>query len=98
MAMTLIDHLTGPYDPSQYQDEYRLELEKVIQAKLTSQEPVVAAPARPVGKIGDLMEALKASIAAAKKERTTAEPSKPAQDTPAESRTRKPQVSRKGSS
>ena len=69
MATALIDQLTGVYDSTSHHDEYRLELEKVIQAKLMSQELSVAR-AKPVpGKVGDLMEALKASIAAAKKER-----------------------------
>lgn len=66
MATALIDQLTGPYDPSVYQDEYRLTLERTIEAKLTSEEPVTAAPAAPKGKVTDLMEALRASIAAAK--------------------------------
>ena len=69
MAMTLIDQLTGPYDPSQYRDEYRLTLERVIEGKLTSQQPVTAPPAAPKGKVTDLMEALRASIAATKKQR-----------------------------
>ena len=69
MATALIDQLTtGPYDPSQYQDEYRLALERTIEAKLTSEEPVTAAPAAPKGKVTDLMEALRASIAAAKEQ------------------------------
>lgn len=69
MAITLIDQLTGPFEPDQYRDGYREILEKVIEAKLTTGMPVIAAPAAPIGKVGDLMEALKASIAQAKKER-----------------------------
>jgi DNA end-binding protein Ku len=67
MATMLIDQLTRPYDASGFQDEYRLALERIIEGKLTSQEPVKAAPAAPKGKVTDLMEALRASIAAAKK-------------------------------
>ena len=68
MATALIDQLTGPYDPSQYQDEYRLTLERTIEAKLTPEEPVTAAPTAPKGKVTDLMEALRASIAAAEEQ------------------------------
>ena len=70
MATTLIDQLTGTYDPSEYRDEYRLTLERTIEGKLTSQEPVLAPPTPPRGKVSDLMEALRASIEAAKSQRT----------------------------
>ena len=83
MATALIDQLTAPYDPSQYRDEYRLALEKVIEGKLTSQEPVAAAPTPPAGKVSDLMEALRASIAAAKKgEAGVGEPGTPEEAQP----------------
>ena len=67
MATTLIDQLSGSYDPSTYQDEYRLALEQIIEAKLNSQELVTAPPTAPKGKVTDLMEALRASVAATKK-------------------------------
>ena len=54
MATTLIDQLTGPYDPSQYQDEYRLALERIIEGRLQSEEPITAAPTAPKGKVTDL--------------------------------------------
>lgn len=62
MATMLIDQLSGPFEPQMYRDEYRTVLERTIEAKLTSGQPVTAAPVPPKGKIGDLMEALKASI------------------------------------
>ena len=68
MAATLIDQLTGPYEPEQYHDEYRSALERVIEAKLGAAEPVTVAPTPAKGKVVDLMEALKASIQATKKE------------------------------
>ncbi len=68
MATMLIDQLTRPYDSSEFQDEYRLALEKVIEAKLSSDDPIAAAPTPAKGKVTDLMEALKASIAATKQE------------------------------
>ena len=64
MAMTLIDHLAGEFDPSQYEDEYRAALEKVIEVKLGSAEPETMAAATPQPKVGDLMEALRASLEA----------------------------------
>ena len=66
MANTLIDQLTGPFEPEQHRDEYRVALERVIEAKLGSGAPVTAAPAPPPGKVVDLMEALRASIQATK--------------------------------
>ena len=62
ISTTLIDQLTNPYDPTGFKDNYRLTLKQVIEAKLTSQEPVTAAPAPAKGKVTDLMEALRASI------------------------------------
>ena len=67
MATTLIDQLTGPYDASTYRDEYRLALERIIEGKLVSQHPVTSAPVPPKGKVSDLMEALRQSIAETKK-------------------------------
>ena len=66
MANTLIDQLTGPFEPEQHRDEYRVALERVIEAKLGSGAPVTTAPAPPPGKVVDLMEALRASIQATK--------------------------------
>ncbi len=69
MAVMLIDQLTGEFDAAEYQDEYREALHQVIEAKLGSGAPMAAAPAAPPGKVRDLMEALRESIAAAKSER-----------------------------
>ena len=66
MATMLIDQLTGDFEPELYQDEYRGALEKVIEAKLGAPDAVVAAPAPMQQKVGDLMEALRASIESAK--------------------------------
>ena len=66
MANMLIDQLAGEFEPEQYQDEYRATLEKVIEAKLESREPDFAEAAPVRGKVTDLMEALRASIEAAK--------------------------------
>ena len=68
MAATLIDQLTGPFEPEQYHDEYRAALERIIEAKLGAAQPMAAAPTAPKGKVRELMEALKASIEATKNE------------------------------
>ena len=73
MATMLIDQLTAPYDAAGLQDEYRLQLERVIEGKLGAQQPVAPAPVAP-SRVTDLMEALRASVAAAKKQRPIAAP------------------------
>lgn len=68
MASSLIDTLSGDFDPSQYTDGYREALEALIEAKVAGHE--VIAPARseaPGGAVVDLMAALRASVDAAKK-------------------------------
>ena len=66
MAVMLIDQLTGEFEPHAYHDEYRGALQQVIEAKFGSGAPVSAAPEAPQGKVRDLMEALRASIEAAR--------------------------------
>ena len=71
MAIALIDQLTGEFEPEDYHDDYRTALERVIESKLVGGEPVTSAPVAPMGKVGDLMDALKASIEATKSERSS---------------------------
>lgn len=66
MARQLIDSLTSEWAPEQYADAYREALVQIVEAKLSGQQIEVAAP-EPSAKVVDLMEALKASVAAAKK-------------------------------
>ncbi|HEX77223.1 MAG TPA: Ku protein [Dehalococcoidia bacterium] len=66
MATTLVNAMAKRFRPEEYEDEYRLALERVIEAKIQGEE--VKAPAAPVGKVADLMSALRASIEAAKRE------------------------------
>ncbi|MEX2599691.1 MAG: Ku protein [Dehalococcoidia bacterium] len=63
LATSLIDSLQGSYDPSRYRDEYRYELERIIENKLGAGELVSAPPSPPKAQVGDLMEALRASLA-----------------------------------
>jgi DNA end-binding protein Ku len=74
MASSLIDSLSGDFDPTQYHDDYRAALEALIEAKVAGKE--VVTPAEPGGDEGtvvDLMSALRASVAAAKESRGEAE-------------------------
>lgn len=68
MAMSLINSLTAEFRPEKYTDTYRQALLEVIQARIAGE--AVAVPEKPeAGKLVDLMEALKASIELADRER-----------------------------
>lgn len=69
MAVALIDQLTADFSPETHGDQYRYALERVIEAKLGTPQVVTAPPPVPQGAVGDLMEALRASIEAAKKDK-----------------------------
>jgi len=71
MARQLIDSLAGEWTPDAFSDEYREGLLQIVEAKLHGQEIEVVAP-EPTAKVVDLMEALKASVAAAKKQEPAA--------------------------
>ena len=66
LARQVIESLAGDFEPSELSSEYRRDLRALLESKLRGEElvapePVVEAP------MIDLMEALKASVAAAKK-------------------------------
>ncbi len=67
MARSLVAAMTTEFDPSQYHDEYREALLKVIEAKVAGEE-VERPPQAPeaAGKLVDLMSVLEASVAAAR--------------------------------
>jgi DNA end-binding protein Ku len=60
-----------PFDPSKYKDEYQVRLRELIEMKISGKEVVAAEPGS-VGKVIDLMDALKASVNKAKKDKETA--------------------------
>jgi DNA end-binding protein Ku len=70
MAQSLIESMSADFDPMQYHDEYREALQEVIEAKVEGRE-VVEQPVQEedTGSVVDLMAALRASVAAAKKGR-----------------------------
>lgn len=71
MAQMLINSMDTPFDPSKYKDEYQSRLRELIELKISGKEVVAAEPGN-VGKVIDLMDALKASVDKAKKDKETA--------------------------
>jgi len=66
LARMLVESLAAPFEPEKYHDTYRDNLQALIEAKVKGQE-VVAPPPKEPSKIIDIMEALKQSLAIAKK-------------------------------
>jgi DNA end-binding protein Ku len=74
MAESYIETLSGDFDPEAHVDDYRRALEEVVQAKIEGKE-VTPAPAAPEGgTVVDLMEALRQSVAEARRQRGEEEP------------------------
>ncbi len=65
MARSLIDSLTDDFEPGEFRDEYRVALEDLISKKVQGQEITYSEAPEP-SKVVDLMEALRASVEAAK--------------------------------
>ena len=68
MAEQLIASMTGDFSADDYRDDYRTALMALIEAKVAGEEPVPAQRVEPT-RIGDLMAALEASVAAAREAR-----------------------------
>ena len=63
MARTLVEQLADKWDPSQYTDEYRANLMKIIKAKLEGKEPKLTGTVEPrQAEVVDLMERLRQSL------------------------------------
>ena len=72
MAKSLVQSLAEDrFDPARYQDQYHEALMKVVNAKVEGQEVVAAPEVETAPRVMDLMEALKASVDAAKKQRAS---------------------------
>jgi len=71
MAGSLIDSLSDTvFEPDKYHDSYREALESLIDAKIAGSETTTPGPAKDgKAEVVDLMDALRASVNAAKKER-----------------------------
>ena len=73
MARQLVQQLSDEFRPEEFQDEYRVALEALVEKKVEGEEITVAAvPEEEPTKVVDLMEALKASVEQAKKKRDAA--------------------------
>ena len=63
MARTLVEQLADSWDPSQYTDQYRANLMKIIKAKLKGKEPKLTEQVEPQqAEVVDLMERLRESL------------------------------------
>jgi DNA end-binding protein Ku len=79
MAGSLIDTMSGEFDPSRFTDSYREALQAVIDAKVAGHEVVQPEQAQPTaGTVVDLMAALRASVEAAKAGQQPAKPARKA--------------------
>ncbi len=73
MARALVENLAGTWDPSEYTDEYRRNLMKIIKAKLKGREPHLKAEAETrSAEVIDLMERLRQSLQKAGKSKKQA--------------------------
>jgi DNA end-binding protein Ku len=71
MAKALVENLAEErFDPARFQDDYHQALMEVVNAKVEGQEVVAAPEVESAPAVMDLMEALKASVDQAKKQRT----------------------------
>ncbi len=63
MARMLVENLADKWDPSQYTDEYRANLMKIIKAKLKGKKPDLVVEEEPrSAEVVDLMERLRQSL------------------------------------
>lgn len=67
LATTLIESLAAPFEPEKYKDTYRENLMAMIKAKVEGKQLVEAPTTEKLAPVIDIMEALKMSLAQAKK-------------------------------
>ena len=67
LAMTLIESLEAEFEPTKYKDNYRENVMAMIEAKVQGKQVVAVPEAQQLAPVIDIMEALKASLAAGKK-------------------------------
>jgi len=75
MARQLIESLSTEFDPSKYHDEYREAVLEMIERKAQGEEISIQAPDEAPAEVPDLMAALEASIASAKRQGGAKKPS-----------------------
>jgi DNA end-binding protein Ku len=76
MATTLIEQFKGPFEPEKYDDTYRERLCEIIKAKQKG-ETITAAQVETEEEPTDLLAALRASVEAAKKGKTSMRAKRP---------------------
>jgi DNA end-binding protein Ku len=91
MAKMLISSLEAEFEPQKYHDEYRANLQKMIEAKIEGRK-VVEIPTEHVAPVIDIMEALKKSLADKRKPAAIAAEAGAHVEEPAKKRTRKSQA------
>jgi len=84
LARQIVEGLAAEFDPAALQSAYRRDLRTLLEAKLRGEEIVAPEPVSEPAPAVDLIEALKASVAAAKS--SSARQKKAATKTPAEKR------------
>ena len=67
MARQLVESLSGSYDPEEFRNEYRDQLNAMLEAKVAGEEIVAPEPQEEGAPVIDLLEALKQSVAQAGK-------------------------------
>jgi DNA end-binding protein Ku len=67
LARQVIDSLRAEFDPEELESDYRRDLRTMLEAKLAGEEIARPEPTEPDAPVVDLLEALRASVAAAKK-------------------------------
>lgn len=68
MAESLVEMMAMEFDPSEFKDEYKEAVDKIVDAKVKGREDLVEAPEQEAETtVVDLMSALKASVEKAKK-------------------------------
>jgi DNA end-binding protein Ku len=66
LARQIVQGLAGPFEPDALASEYRRDLRELLEAKLRGEVIPERAPEPEAAPMGDLLEALRASVAAAK--------------------------------
>jgi len=76
VARTLVDSLAGPWDPTQYHDQYTANLLAIIKSKAKGKTARLSmpGPAQPKGEVVDLMEKLRESLGQAGRKRPARAP------------------------
>jgi DNA end-binding protein Ku len=69
MAAVLVESLSAPFDPAKYEDDYRVQVLDLIARKAMGEQFHIPIADSEAPRVVDMMEALEASVAAAKEAR-----------------------------